>query len=181
VTVRQVVRKLMPVAPYAAIFTGDDWLWQHAGQPVGTTGLYALLAVTVIPFACRAILVPRQMRMAWRQMNGGRRPHIPVRLRRAVFAADGWACVACGNTAGLQLDHVRPWSCGGLNRIWNLVTLCANCNRVKSNYWVWANGRVTYTGWEGSSNRQLAAAILAVERRARRNPWRWCRAAFTLA
>jgi hypothetical protein len=45
-------------------------------------------------------------------------------------------CVLCGNgpaDAPLQVDHITPRSKGGTNDLSNLQTLCAPCNRGKSN------------------------------------------------
>jgi 5-methylcytosine-specific restriction endonuclease McrA len=57
-----------------------------------------------------------------------------VRVRRALFARDGWRCAYCGTTAGrLTLDHVVPRSRGG-ESVWeNVVTACAPCNHKKGN------------------------------------------------
>lgn len=49
--------------------------------------------------------------------------------RIAIYMRDGEACLACGATEGLSLDHVIPKSKGGHNRADNLVTLCMRCNR----------------------------------------------------
>lgn len=48
---------------------------------------------------------------------------------RAFF---GSACLACGATESLTVDHVVPLSVGGNNTIVNLQPLCRTCNRAKS-------------------------------------------------
>lgn len=51
--------------------------------------------------------------------------------RAAVFARDGHACVACGATEGLTIDHVIPKSRGGSDDDGNKQTLCRGCNQAK--------------------------------------------------
>jgi HNH endonuclease len=172
---------LTPVAGVAA--------WGALREPGGDAGALAaagvalvlgpliLLALVFFAPAMAGTLVPRRMRMWWRR-GELHRPSIPAVLRRAVLAADRYHCVWCGSAWQLQLDHIRPWSCGGLSSLWNLAVLCGRCNRVKSNYWVWQSGRVTYRAFAGSDSQRLAAQILAAERRARCNPLRWLRAAY---
>jgi 5-methylcytosine-specific restriction endonuclease McrA len=41
------------------------------------------------------------------------------------------ACLACGATEQLQVDHVVPVGLGGSHDISNLQTLCGRCNRRK--------------------------------------------------
>lgn len=177
-------------AAAAPALGGGWWAWTAAGHPghlaglAGAAGLalavwpLALLAVVFGTPAALASVIPWRWRVAWRR----RRDHVPARIRRAVFAADRHRCLWCrGDLGGLQLDHVRPWSLGGLSSLWNLVTLCAPCNLVKSNYWRFRSGHVVYRSWEGSADAATAAAILAVEKRARLNPARWWRAAWSLA
>ncbi len=127
--------------------------------------------------------IPREWRAGHRYRHGRqfcRSARITARIKRAVLAADRYRCVACGLAGDLQIDHVMPWSCGGLSSLFNLMVLCGGCNRVKSNYWRWRDGRVTYRGVEGRADERRAAVILAAERRARWNPLRWWRAAIAL-
>jgi len=165
-----------------------SWAW--LGQPGAADGfpvavalgllawpLLILAAVFFLPSAAGA-LVPRQWRIRWR--HDRQRPSIPAWLRRTVLEADRHACVFCGSGAALQLDHVRPWASGGLTSLWNLVTLCGSCNRVKSNFWRDRDGYVHYRSFHDSDDVRKAAAILAAERMARLNPLRWLRAAWAL-
>lgn len=148
------------------------------------------LVVLVVPIALQGFLaavapalVPRRVRMARRHDRP--RPQIPRWLRRAVYAADRFRCVYCGSGEKIQLDHVIPWSFGGLTTLWNLVTLCGKCNRIKSNYWKSDTGKVYYRAWTMTDSRAavgtmgMAGMIHARELRARRNPARWVRAART--
>lgn len=52
--------------------------------------------------------------------------------RLAIYVRDGLACVYCGdsveNGAQLTLDHVLPYTDGGLNGAANLLTACHRCN-----------------------------------------------------
>jgi 5-methylcytosine-specific restriction endonuclease McrA len=123
------------------------------------------------------VLVPRQVRMARRHDRP--RPSIPGWLRKAVYAADRYRCVYCGSQLKLQLDHIIPWSFGGLSTLWNLVTLCGRCNRIKSNYWKSDTGKVYYRAWADANAMGLAGLILKRELAARRSPLRWVRAART--
>jgi 5-methylcytosine-specific restriction endonuclease McrA len=51
--------------------------------------------------------------------------------RRLILERDGWACVWCGSTDELQIDHVVPFSRGGACSADNAVVLCGPCNRRK--------------------------------------------------
>lgn len=59
------------------------------------------------------------------------RTAIPAQLRVAVFERDGYACVTCGATSDLALDHIYPWSLGGPDTFENLRVLCRPCNSSK--------------------------------------------------
>lgn len=32
----------------------------------------------------------------------------------------------------MEVDHIRPWSQGGSDEVWNLQATCRPCNRTKS-------------------------------------------------
>ncbi len=51
--------------------------------------------------------------------------------RRFILDRDGWACVACGSQAELEIDHVIPFSRGGACSVENAQVLCGPCNRRK--------------------------------------------------
>lgn len=58
------------------------------------------------------------------------------RVRWALTLRDGEWCRACGvppGAARLTIDHVRPVSLGGTNRLENLQFLCHPCNKMKGN------------------------------------------------
>lgn len=60
----------------------------------------------------------------------------------------GWwyRCARCGKWCGrpgsdninirederMEVDHIRPWSQGGSDAVWNLQPMCKPCNRKKS-------------------------------------------------
>lgn len=164
----------------------DGWPGLIGAELATFVLLPLLLALACCAPGVAGLAVPRRCRMWWRDLHYGRRPHISVRLRRLVYRADRYRCVYCRAADDLQLDHVRPWAAGGLTALFNLVTLCGPCNRVKSNYWRYRSGYVMYRGWPQtaalSRSQQLAAAasILAVERRARMSPLRWLLIAWSI-
>lgn len=59
---------------------------------------------------------------------------IPLKLRLRVLTRDQFRCVLCGRTpalnpgAVLHIDHIVPFSGGGLTSEANLRTLCERCN-----------------------------------------------------
>lgn len=55
-------------------------------------------------------------------------------VREYLLAKFGRRCVYCGATGvPLNIDHVVPRSCGGSDRITNLVLACVPCNQAKGN------------------------------------------------
>ncbi|WP_432008696.1 HNH endonuclease [Streptomyces bacillaris] len=66
-------------------------------------------------------------------LRGGQvnRRAIPASVRAFVLNRDGHACVRCGSTDRLALDHIFPWSLGGPDTPANLQTLCQPCNSRK--------------------------------------------------
>lgn len=60
-----------------------------------------------------------------------RRKEIPRSVRAAVLLRDGGRCKRCGSMDDIQLDHIVPWSRGGLDVAGNLQCLCGPCNRTK--------------------------------------------------
>ena len=183
---RHVVPVLPCLAPGALLAFG----WTRLGEPLHGDGLGAALILGVLggilvpgllvsAEALPQLLVPTRLRM-WHRHRRLYRPAIPVYLRRAVYAADGYRCCFCRAVDKLQLDHIRPWSLGGLSALWNLMTLCGNCNRVKSNYWEARDGYTFYSPFAGSGNMAAAAAILACEKRHRWNLLRWMRVGLAL-
>lgn len=63
--------------------------------------------------------------------------NIPIGIRYKILKRDGFKCVACGRGVNdnikLHIDHIIPYSLGGLTEISNLKTLCSECNIGKSN------------------------------------------------
>lgn len=60
-----------------------------------------------------------------------RRRTISLALREKVYRRDGFACVYCGSTKRLTLDHVDAHGLGGETTEANLVTACLSCNSSK--------------------------------------------------
>lgn len=67
--------------------------------------------------------------------NGSR--NIPLSLRFKVLERDNGRCKLCGKNpmdgVKLHVDHVVPYSLGGLTVLENLQTLCMDCNLGKGN------------------------------------------------
>jgi 5-methylcytosine-specific restriction endonuclease McrA len=52
-------------------------------------------------------------------------------IKQIMDAGSDYACVQCGSTDGISIDHIRPISCGGGNDLENLQFLCRRCNSKK--------------------------------------------------
>lgn len=63
---------------------------------------------------------------------------IPLGIRLKVLSKDNFRCIFCGRSPAtdigvkLHIDHIVPFSKGGLTIIENLQTLCFDCNLGKS-------------------------------------------------
>lgn len=177
----------LAAGPAAWAVLHEPLRWAGLGMLEAAGALLVPIALTTVVYApgylLAGLLVPRSWRAGHRYRHGRefcRSARIPLRIRRAVFAADRYRCVYCGSARGLCVDHVMPWSLGGLSSLWNLMTLCQRCNLIKSNYWRWHSGRVSYRGWKDYENVSGASDILARELRARWSILRWWRAAVTI-
>src|SRR6266568_2427907 len=157
--------------------------------PVAGTACLVLPVLAWSAGGLRPLLTPRRVRMAQRkpytdprtsQLVRHPRPALPKRLRDIIMAADRSRCVACKRSprrhgVKLQFDHYIPWSFGGLSSLFNVMLLCAECNRVKSNYWRSDSGKVYYRGWAGMTSATRAGGITRRELIARHSPLRWAR------
>lgn len=174
-----------------------SWGWEDAGRPLGTNGLYAVLLVgalvaVVMPALLLSaaklpmLLIPSDWRRRYRHLRPReeqRSQYISRQLRLAVLAADRHRCCyrGCGVQVGLQVDHIFPWSLGGLTALWNTATLCQVHNGIKSNYWRYRrSGNVIYNPFKSKASKEMAADILAWELARRWNPLRWIRAGLAL-
>ena len=73
-----------------------------------------------------------------RQVTDDDQREIKLGLRYEVLKRDRFRCVLCGLSPAthlgcvLHVDHLIPWSKGGMTVIENLRSLCATCNLGKS-------------------------------------------------
>lgn len=68
--------------------------------------------------------------------------NIGTRTRAAILHSSA-KCAACGSRDSLQIDHIVPFSRGGLSVESNLQALCSKCNNSKSDrdYHDWLESR----------------------------------------
>lgn len=194
---------LVSFAPPVAAMYG--WWYYH--EPMHVPGLgvalfFAMILGVMAPGLLVSVeslpllLIPDKARIRWRQRSD-HRPAWRMWLKRAVHAAERNRCGYCGRRYGFEIDHIKPWSRGGLSALWNLMLLCQSCNQIKSNYWVARDGYVFFRPRPGAekyhqelasripelarlSVEQIAAEILAYELRHRWSPGRWIRAGWSL-
>lgn len=55
---------------------------------------------------------------------------IPNRLRKKVYARDGYRCALCDSGKYIQIHHCIPRGKGGKNTEQNLITLCSDCHAM---------------------------------------------------
>src|SRR5690349_16827735 len=70
----------------------------------------------------------------WEDFNESLRPkwrYVSSGLRWKILLKCGHACVHCGATDDLQVDHIKPVSHGGSDEEDNLQILCRLCNQRK--------------------------------------------------
>ncbi len=71
-----------------------------------------------------------------------KRSPLPLKLRRAVIARDGYSCGLCGRNVepgDVHIDHVKPVALGGLDLLENLQVAHSRCNLVKGPHFGRAN------------------------------------------
>jgi 5-methylcytosine-specific restriction endonuclease McrA len=175
---------------------GEAFHWAGLAVSVAVAFFLIPLLLMAVVFGgptLLASLFPRKWRCRYRMRRPReeqRSAYIPSWLRRVVLAADRSECVYCRyrwrhfgeayQLAQLQIDHCKPWAGGYLTALWNLFVLCGTHNRIKSNYSQDRDGYEHYRSFRDADNKAMAADMVRVEQRARRNPLRWLRAAQAL-
>ena len=102
-------------------------------------------------------------------------------VREYLLAKFDHACAYCGATnTPLNIDHIRPRSKGGTNRVSNLALACVGCNQAKGNVDldVWLTSRFAPAEAVAISRRVLSRAKAPLKDAAAVNTTRWalCRA-----
>ena len=70
-------------------------------------------------------------------MNNKKRKAVTPKIRLQVITRDNYTCISCGRSPvtnpglSLEVDHIQPFSKGGLDDLSNFQTLCRDCNRGK--------------------------------------------------
>ena len=56
--------------------------------------------------------------------------NIDKKLRKSIYAREGYECALCGDNRSLQIHHYIPRSQGGKNSPHNLICLCWRCHAL---------------------------------------------------
>lgn len=102
--------------------------------------------------------------MSAQSIAGNGSKWIRPRRRQRIYERDGWACVWCGATGRLSLDHCRPYGRGGTNASSNLITACLSCNSARCDRPMSAFARIV-SGRVGVTVDQVLARVRAARRR----------------
>lgn len=85
------------------------------------------------------------------------RTPLPGAMWWAVVRRDDYTCQWCHmrstNPEDLEVDHVIPYSAGGLDHTPNLRVLCVSCNQRRSNFatWEWQRPRPIVASCQGTT------------------------------
>lgn len=122
----QTQRDIARLRNLGLLLAGDPSVVDHL--PVGQRP-----AVYDIPLNLRGLKPTRAPRNPVQRTApaGARRRPIPTGVRLAVLFRDGEACVKCGSTEDITLDHIHPWALGGPDTEDNLRVFCRSCNSRK--------------------------------------------------
>ena len=72
--------------------------------------------------------------------------HIPEKIRNALLAR-GHCCAVCGQTKGLEIDHIVEYAKGGATEVDNLDWLCRGHHRLKTLFGWRLAGPVGHRQW----------------------------------
>src|SRR5260221_11635910 len=114
-------RRLLALAPTGggiAVSALAPGRWHYLSWPLFMLAFWLLGWYRhLLPSSWRS----RKQFRSWKRHG---RPPISQAVRLHVLRRDV-VCVYCGSDRRLQVDHVRPWSQGGMSVPGNLVVLCA--------------------------------------------------------
>lgn len=113
----------------------DSGMILYDDKPIPAETLYFLFKHGYI--RCEGIFFHQATKALRYRFNGYSYPDkyyrkISNELRRIIMEKDNGSCVECGSYDNLQIDHIFPWSKGGLTEVSNLQLLCKNCNYQKA-------------------------------------------------
>lgn len=131
-------RRASPMLVYADMFKAgiidsyEQRGWVSIGGAVAVLAAHGLLRIEHGPEKQMYSTDTQSMIQVcnWERVRR-KRAAIAKSTRTRVYERDGHACVACGSTEALSLDHIVPWSLGGSDDVDNLQTMCRPCNSSK--------------------------------------------------